>query len=66
MGKNGGDFFSSAGDKFGTVQSLKIQNGSRDKMPAGRGKFRRDIGDLNEVPNEAVGASGKNEARAVV
>ncbi len=66
MGKNGSDFLSSAGYKFVAVQSLKIQNGSRDKMPAGRGKFRRDVGDLNEVPNEAVGACGKNEARPVV
>lgn len=66
MGKNGGDFLCGAGDKFGAFQSLKIQNGSRDKMPTGRGKFRRDVGDLDEVPNEAAGASGKNQARAVV
>ena len=64
MGKNGGDFLSGAGDKFGSVESLKIQNGSRDKMPAGRGKFWRYVGDLDEVPNEAVSASGKNQARA--
>ena len=35
-------------------------------MPADRGKFRRDVGDLHEVPNEATGTCRKNEARAVV